>query len=101
MVYVCGNDSALDEAAYRAALPSVTFVFPHGNPGEDLCVLSHCDYIIGAPSTFSLVASMYRDLPLWWIPSADATLTADSFSRFSYLTRQLGTVFTSRPSWKA
>lgn len=88
-VYVCSNDPQLDEEAYRRALPTATFVFPHGSPGEDLCVLSHCDFLMGAPSTFSLVAAMYHDVPIWWIPAADASLTADSFSRFDPLFRQI------------
>lgn len=90
VAYVCGNDPAIDEAAYRSAVPGVTFVFPKGSPGEDLCLLSHCDYLLGAPSTFSLVASMYRDVPLFWIPRSNAQLTPDSFSRFDPLFRKIG-----------
>ena len=90
VVYVCGNDPKLDADAYRKSVPEAEFVFPDGNPGEDLCVLSHCEYIIGAPSTFSLVASMYRDAHIWWIPSADATLTPDVFTHFDPLFRQIG-----------
>lgn len=93
VVYVCSNDPQLDPENYRRAVPTAEFVFPQGTPGEDLCVLSHCDYLIGAPSTFSLVAAMYRDLPIWWIPSAKATLTDKSFSRFAELRRQIDTVF--------
>jgi len=89
VVYVCGNDPALNREAYRKALPQATFVFPEGNPGEDLCVLSHCDYIMGAPSTFSLVASMYHDTPIWWIPSANATMEDNSFTHFDALLRQM------------
>lgn len=89
VVYVCGNDPNLDQEAYKKAVPQATFVFPDGNPGEDLCVLSHCDYLMGAPSTFSLVASMYHDTPIWWIPSADATLDDNSFTHFDGLFRQI------------
>ena len=89
VVYICGNDPALSQSAYQQSIPDVTFVFPNGNPGEDLCVLSHCDYLIGAPSTFSLVASMYHDIPIWWIPSADATLSSNSFMHFDSLFRQI------------
>ena len=35
-----------------------------GNAVEDLFMLSECDYIIGPPSTYSLVAALYRDIPL-------------------------------------
>lgn len=89
VVFVCGNDPTLNQDAYRKAVPQVTFVFPAGNPGEDLCVLSHCDYLMGAPSTFSLVASMYHDTPIWWIPSANATLVDGSFTQFETLFQQI------------
>ena len=59
--------------------PNIRVIIPHGNPAEDLCMLSECDYIIGAPSTFSLVAAMYHDLPLAWIMSADEELKFDTF----------------------
>ena len=92
-VFVCGNDPQLDAEAYRRSVPQAEFVFPNGNPGEDLCVLSHCHYLIGPPSTFSLVASMYHDVPLYWIEQAEAPLMPESFKRFDYLFRQLDTVF--------
>lgn len=98
VVYLCGNDPSLSPEAYRKAVPDVEFVFPKGNPGEDLCVLSHCDYLMGAPSTFSLVASMYRDVPLWWINDKDATLTPESFSSFDTLLRSLDDVFIDVPA---
>ncbi|MBR1484329.1 MAG: glycosyltransferase [Prevotella sp.] len=89
MVYICGNDPKIDKAYYQRQLPQCQVSFPDGNPGEDLCLLSHCDYLIGAPSTFTLVAAMYRDLPLYWIEDAQAALTPDSFRRFDYLFRHL------------
>lgn len=88
-VYVCGNDPQLDRQAYIDALPGAKVSFPQGNPAEDLCLLSECDYLIGAPSTFTLVASMYRDLPLYWIESADEPLAEPSFKRFDYLFRHI------------
>lgn len=93
VIVVCGNDPALDREAYRRAVPQAEFLFAQGNPGEDLCLLSHCDYLLGAPSTFSLVASMYRDLPLCWIPSCDHRLSAASFQHFDTWLRQIDTVF--------
>ena len=88
-VFVCTNDPDIDRDTYREAVPEAEFVFAAGNPGEDLCLLSRCDAIIGAPSTFSLVASLYRDLPLYWIEDADKYFTSDDFSRFSTLFRQI------------
>ena len=89
MVYICGNDPHIQQDLYRQQLPMCNIVFPNGNPAEDLCLLSHCDYLIGAPSTFSLVAAMYRDLPLYWIENPDAKLSLDSFKYFDYLFRHI------------
>ena len=88
-VYICGNDPKIDKDYYHRQLPQCQVSFPNGNPGEDLCLLSHCDYLIGAPSTFTLVAALYRDLPLYWIEDAQTALTPDSFRRFDYLFRHL------------
>lgn len=88
-IYICGNDPKLDHAKFLAAFGQGNVVFPDGNPGQDLCLLSHCNYLIGAPSTFSLVASMYRDTPLYWIKDAEAPLRESSFGRFEELFRQI------------
>ena len=84
-VLVCGNDPTLDADLYRHSLPAADISFPQGSPVEDLYLLSQCDYLLGAPSTFTLVASMYRDLPLCWITDAAVPVTEASFRRFDYL----------------
>ena len=91
IVWVCTNDGALDEAAFARTLAAkgIETRFPKGNPGEDLCLLSECDVLAGPPSTFSLVAAMYRDTPLYWISDPAATVTAGSFSRFPILFREI------------
>lgn len=89
VVYVCGNDPQLDRQAYVAALEGIDVAFPQGNPAEDLCILSECDYLIGAPSTFTLVAAMYRDIPLYWVERASAPLEDSSFKHFDYLFRHI------------
>jgi len=71
-VFICSNDPKIDRENYTKNLPEASVVFPDGNPGEDLCLLSECDYLIGPPSTFTLVASMYRDTPLLWMHSTDS-----------------------------
>lgn len=86
-VYICTNDRSLDKEYYRRYLEDVDVLFPQGNPAEDLCLLSECDYLIGAPSTFSLVASMYRDVPLCWMEEADAETMR--FDRFDNLFRNI------------
>ena len=88
-IYICGNDPKLRREYYQQQLPECRVTFPNGNPGEDLCLLSHCDYLIGAPSTFSLVAAMYRDVPLYWIKDVEAPLTDSSFGHFDELFRHI------------
>ena len=84
-VFICGNDPKLKRDYFCEQLTGCKVVFPDGNPGEDLCLLSHCDYLIGAPSTFSLVAAMYHNRPLYWIMDADAPLSESSFGYFDDL----------------
>lgn len=88
-IVICGNDPQLDESGFKEALPYTRLIFSKGNPGEDLYLLSQCDYLMGAPSTFTLVASMYRDLPLYWVKDADAPVTEASFDRFDHLFRHI------------
>lgn len=88
-VYICGNDPDLQCDEFRRQLSPAPVIFPQGNPGQDLCLLSHCDYLIGAPSTFTLVAAMYHDVPLYWVKDSSAQLSEASFSRFDMLFRQI------------
>lgn len=83
-VFICGNDPKLDRIYFRRVLGADKVHFPDGKPVEDLCLFSQCDYLIGPPSTFTLVAAMYRDVPLHWIVDANATLTPDSFQLFNH-----------------
>jgi len=86
-IFICGNDPELDKDKFTKELADNLVVFPNGNPGEDLYLLSCCDYLIGAPSTFTLTAAMYHDRPLCWIMDAEQPLTSDSFGHFDYLFR--------------
>jgi hypothetical protein len=55
-------------------------VMPENNPAQDMMMLSECDAIIGPPSTFSLTASMYHDVPLCWMEEASpANMNFDKF----------------------
>ena len=86
-VFICGNDPSLHRERFQQALEGCSVVFPMGNPAEDMCLLSECDYLIGPPSTFTLVASMYHDRPLYWITDPEAPVTEESFGRFDDLFR--------------
>ena len=89
-VYLCGNDRNISREAYRQAVGTVSKLhFMNGNPGEDLCLLSRCDAIIGPPSTFSLVAAMYQDRPLYWIQDPKKQLRRADFKYFEYLFRHI------------
>ena len=89
IVYICSNDPKLDKASYHDNLQGMNVVFPQGGQEDDLCLLSECDYLIGAPSTFSLVASMYRDLPLCWMEEKHIELSTSSFGKFDELFRNI------------
>lgn len=61
-----------------------------GNAVEDLFMLSECDYIIGPPSTYSLVAAMYRDIPLCRMDQIrDHQLSLSDFKSFDYWFRRI------------
>lgn len=88
-VYVCSNDPKVDKSVYNTTLPNAKIIFPSGGQEDDLCLLSKCDYLIGAPSTFSLVAAMYKDTPLYWIENKDGKLTHESFDKFDNMFRSI------------
>ena len=89
-VYLSTNDPQLTATAFQPLCPSVIVHHLKGSAPEDLYMLSVCDALIGPPSTFSLVASMYRDLPLYWIDGADESqMTEAGFKRFDYWFRNL------------
>lgn len=61
-----------------------------GNAVEDLFMLSQCDYIIGPPSTYSLVAAMYRDIQLCRMDMVENhALTLQDFHPFDYWFRRI------------
>jgi hypothetical protein len=52
-------------------------------------LLSMCDHLIGPPSTFTLVASMYHDTPLYWIEDPSQSPTPETFRYFDDLFRHI------------
>ncbi len=88
-VYICSNDPALDKVSYQERLKGMKVIIPQGGQEDDLCLLSECDYLIGAPSTFSLVASMYHDIPLCWMEEKQTNLQLSSFGKFNTLFRHI------------
>ena len=89
-VYLSTNDNKVTEEKFRKLCPHAHIHHLHGNPPEDLFMLSECDYLIGPPSTFSLVAAMYRDIPLYRMETNDAKqMGSDSFRLFDYWFRRI------------
>ena len=89
-VYLSTNDAEVTEERYQQLCPAVKLHHLHGSAPEDLFMLSECDYLIGPPSTFSLVAAMYRDIPLYRMDTADATqMTQEGFRLFDYWFRRI------------
>ena len=79
-MFVCGNAPDFSGIKKRAENEHIRIHCAYGNPAEDLYMLSTCDYIIGAPSTFSLVASMYHDTTVYWMMSDKEDIHFDTFN---------------------
>ena len=89
-VYLSTNDPSVSEEHFQKLCPKVRIHHLQGSAPEDLFMLSECDYLIGPPSTFSMVAAMYRDIPLYRMDSADAqSMTPEGFLLFEYWFRNM------------
>ncbi len=92
-LYFCSN-TPLDQNLFRTALQGYNLCFPSGKPGEDLCLLSLCDYLIGPLSSFTLVASMYGKAKLCWMHSHEPSDPLD-FQPFEVRLPQLDAPWTT------
>ncbi|MBQ9640466.1 MAG: glycosyltransferase [Bacteroidaceae bacterium] len=92
IIYICSNAQP-DQDRYRQALQPWQVHFPTGNPGEDLCLLSECDYLIGPFSSFTLVATMYGKARLHWMHSHKTTAPI-TFEPFEVRLPQLDSIWT-------
>ena len=89
-VYLSTNDPSVSEEHFQKLCPKVCIHHLQGSAPEDLFMLSECDYLIGPPSTFSMVAAMYRDIPLYRMDRADAqSMTPEGFLLFEYWFRNM------------
>lgn len=96
------SNEHIDIDHWRERLPETRIAYyPRLGAIHDLCLLSRCHFLIGAPSTFSLVASMYRNIPLYWIYERGKTLGMTDFKRFEELFRTLPGEDARRPDEKA
>lgn len=76
-VIVCTNDRRLDYTHYEKSVDGACVCFPHGEVWMDLGLLSRCDYVIGAPSSFSLVATLLGNTRLHWLTRDDYTVSSE------------------------
>lgn len=89
-VYLSTNDGTVTEERFQRLCPQVHVHHLQGSAPEDLFMLSECDYLMGPPSTFSLVAQMYRDIPLYRMDTADEqAMTTEGFRPFDYWFRNM------------
>lgn len=89
-VFLSSNDPSIDEKEYRKECDTPNIFNYRGTPASDLYMLSQCDYLIGPPSTFSLVAAMYRDIPLYRMDNENAEgMAKESFCLFDYWFRRI------------
>lgn len=63
------------------------FFLEDSSPINDLYGLSKCNYIIGPPSTFSMWASFYGNVPLNFIESSDKNINLADFSNIIAMNR--------------
>jgi len=87
-ILMVSNEKNLPREKYLTALPA-KIQFLSGRPTEDLYALSTCDYLIGPPSTFSLMAAFYNDSNLYWIFDKNQPVEKESFRKFDYLFRHI------------
>ena len=98
-IFICGNDPKLNQAFYRDALGAEYVHFPQGTGEEDLYMLSQCNYLIGAPSSYSLIATMYDDnTRLYWIKDPKRQLMESDFETFDVLFRKFDSYFSLSPA---
>ncbi len=74
--FLCSNEPI--ELDNFAGLP--VFTLPSAAGIEDLHALSLCDYIFGPPSTYSMWASYYGQVPLQFITEGKDALALEKFS---------------------
>ena len=68
-----------DEQQKREEIAKFNVTFANNNIIEDMYSLAQCDYIFGPPSTYSVWASFYGEVPLYKIVSPDKVISLDNF----------------------
>jgi hypothetical protein len=58
-------------------------VMAPGDPYLDLYALSRCDYVLGPPSTFSLWASYFGEVPLYLVEDPKKKIQSEDFQNYN------------------
>lgn len=74
---ICSNEPQDPEK-----LSNLKYVFGPGHRVEDLYALAQCDYLIGPPSTYTMWASFYGQVPLYMIEDAHCNFELSDFKIF-------------------
>lgn len=89
-VYLSTNDPEVSAEKYAELTGSEHVYNMRGSGPEDLYMLSQCDYVIGPPSTFSVVATMYgKALFLRMDTPDESRISKESFRDFDYWFRRI------------
>lgn len=73
---------ASNEKINVTSFKAINLCYEKRNLITDLYTLAGCDYIIGPPSTFSLWASFYGNIPLQTISSSEEKISLKNFSQY-------------------
>jgi hypothetical protein len=77
---VCSND-AVDPATFEG----LRVIRGPGHLVEDMYAFARCDYLIGPPSSYTIWASYYGDVPVQYVHGSDSRIDLDRFQIFSGL----------------
>lgn len=71
---ICSNEEQdLEE------LEGINYIWGNNHELEDMYLFSHCDYIIGPPSTYTLWASFYNEIPVYTICDKNYDFNVNDF----------------------
>jgi hypothetical protein len=62
-----------------SAFKNMDYCLPTGNEVEDMYALSQCDYLLGPPSTYTMWASFYGNVPLYKIHDINQHISEKDF----------------------
>ncbi len=74
---VCSNGDL-----QREAFEEFNYLFGNNDFVEDMYVFAKCDYLLGAPSTYTLWACLYGDVPLCFVHDPNEKISLSKFQDY-------------------